>query len=537
MDALKNTLQQFRQLYEKMAVSQRLTLAAVTAMVVAALSMVVMNGRSSGFVPVLYGKTFTTEELINAEQIFKENQLNDFRREGQQLLVPTGNVKQYEAAMLAAGSLTDGWAEELERKHESAGPFTSEKQLQAMKEMALAKALRKIIRALPDIEDGTVIWARSKPGRWPARGSKVTATVSVRPRAGRTLTTPLVQSLRSAVAGMVPDLPAENVTVFDQRTGVSHTAEHDNSIDSQLLNRKKQFEQHYQREIQSALSYIPEVLVTVHVDLDDLKSSVEREQVLDKSRSVALSTEEQRVSDTFRQQASAAEPGVASNAPRNLTQQRAPDKSRTIDRSDTSSVTIPSFKVLEKEFLAAMPKAVQLSISIPESYYDAVAARKAGTDPAAADAPAPKADDQLRTEINQQAMAVASKLIPAGSIAEEAINVGSYVNVDQEIVEPEIPLSITMTEIVSEWGGAVALGLLAIWAVRMVSKSAGAPAPAEDQSPLELPPLQTAAESTPESEKERSPQDVSERDELQSIVKDNPEMAAAVLSRWLRAAG
>ena len=49
---------------------------------------------------------------------------------------------------------------------------------------ALERLDADVLRALPDIEQASVKWARSNPGRWPNTQTKVTALVSVRPRGG-----------------------------------------------------------------------------------------------------------------------------------------------------------------------------------------------------------------------------------------------------------------------------------------------------------------------------------------------------------------
>ena len=78
------------------------------------------------------------------------------------------------------------------KQFESLGPFTTDRQRQEMKEALLLQELRRMIEAVPDIEHARVAVANS--GRRVSFGQKprVTANVTVKPRAGRERPTGIV---------------------------------------------------------------------------------------------------------------------------------------------------------------------------------------------------------------------------------------------------------------------------------------------------------------------------------------------------------
>ena len=160
MDALKRTWQQIAPLFAAMSPSQRLTLVAVPVVLLAAFGVLVWQGKTSSYVPLSWGKVFAVDELRSAEQTLIEAGLNDFRTEGQRILVPAGKVEQYNAALLVDGNLPSDSMSEFEKQFEKASVFTSREQLLAHKEIALQNALRKVLLALPDIDDARLIWAR-----------------------------------------------------------------------------------------------------------------------------------------------------------------------------------------------------------------------------------------------------------------------------------------------------------------------------------------------------------------------------------------
>lgn len=537
MDTLRNSLQQFLRLFQEMTPSQRGTLIAVPLMVLAGFGLLMYRSGTSSYVPLSWGKSFTPEELMLAEQTLVDAGLTDFRTQGRRVLVPAGQVERYNAALLEGGTLPSNWGAELEKQFEGDGIFSSDRQQQARKDIALAKELRRIIRAVPDIEDANVIWARSQGReRWPYQRQTVTATVNVLPRRNRPLSPQLIHSLRMAVANMVPDLKPEDVAVFDQSTGTSHTADReDDPFGSKLLARIKEFEQLHQQKIYGHLAaYIPDVLVSVNVELDNLKRLTERTQALG-SKTVELQLDEAIRNEQFTQQPSRSEPGAVSNRPLELRGTAGTQRSETISATNTSSRSVPQeLTISERELTAAMPRAVQVSVSIPRDYYRQVVLQRKGSGPASGAAEVAEEDIQkVKAEVDADVRATVSKLIPSGS-PDTAVTVTSHTRIDREPPPADVPLTEMIGDGLSRWGGAVGLVLFAAWALRAVAKSMPKPPPVE-AAPLPLSELRLAADDAAEPAGEPSAS-ATEHDRLQSLVRDNPELAAAVIGRWIQTA-
>ncbi|MEX0715953.1 MAG: hypothetical protein WD066_05170 [Planctomycetaceae bacterium] len=542
MEALKRTSNQFLELFGSMTPSQRGTLIVVPLLLAGAFAMLLFRETStSSYVPLSWGKVFTTEELIHAEQTLREKGLGKFRREGAQILAPAGEAEQYNAALLANGGLPSQPLSEFEKQLDKRfSIWTGAAQLQAMKDIALEKEINRTLQAVNEIQSASVKWARSGGGgRFSRNDSRVTATVSVKPRPGSEVSSPLVRSLQGAVAAMIPDLRAQDVTVFDLGTGESHVR--NDSSDPQgneFLARTRQFQDEFRREVRSALSYIPEVLVTVKVDLDNLKSSVARQQLLDPKKSVPLRVIESTRTSSSNRGPSSTEPGQIPNQPRSLAPTGGNATAQSLSEQDTESLSAPSFEITEKELETAIPQAVQVSVAIPEDYYRAIAAQQAGGTEVAATsgtAAAPATGPvKTQADVERDVKATVAAVIGA---TEDKVTVTSYVRVDGEVPEFEPSTMDTVGELASQWGGAAGLGLFATWALWMVArggsrsaKDAGGAAPSP--APAPFPPFDDDEEETP---LPRAPEPTA-RDRLQVSVRDNPEMAAAVLSKWIQAA-
>jgi flagellar M-ring protein FliF len=543
MDLLQRLTKQFLELYRSMAPSQRGTLIAVPLLVIGGFFVLLWQNRTGSEAALSFGKVFTTEEIIPAEEALRRSGLKEFRRVGQQIMVPANEVDRYNAALLEFDALPTDLGSQMLKQLESMGPFSTDKQRQEMKEAMLLQELRRMLRAVPDVEDARVVVANAgKKSTW-ANKSRVTATVQVKPRGGRELSQKLVHALRSAVASMVPDLSPDHVTVFDPVHGVSYTGDAaDDPFDSKLMQRIREFTQHYEQKIRSDLDYIPHVGVTVQVDLENVKSSVTRSQTVDPKKIAPLATIEKTSSDNLQQRTPRGQPGVSSNrgGARIADLSTGTDRTQQLTESETNTVNGVSFEVTEKALIAAMPKAVQVSISIPRGYYRDVALQRAAID----GQPGTKADSAaveekalaIEKEVLEDVKKSVAKLVPAGSVSEEVISVKSVDRLPTIDVEPTIPWTERGLQLGREWAGAIGLAMFAAWVLWQLRKlnPAATVASAPDLDAIEAQRHKLA--SATDSGAEDRPKEPTRRDLIQTLVRDNPEMTASVIGKWLQAA-
>ncbi len=537
MDALRRTYEQFVRLFRAMTPSQRAVFVAVPLLLAAGFGFLMFGRGSSSYVPLSWGKVFTLEERIRAEQTLNEAGLTDFHTKGQLIMVPRDEVDRYNAALMRNGALPANALEEWEAKLEQNSLFASTRQLEQMKEIGRAKLIREMIRPIPEIEDVQVFWARgtSRPGLGGGR-PRVTATASVRPRAGYELSMDLVRSLRSAVANMVPDLREEDVVILDQRTGKSYTVETDDPLGDGVLRRIREFEELYRRRITQALDFIPNVLVSVNVDLENLRRSIRRMQTLESKSPVELVSETRSRTETSSRKPTAVEPGVRPNSGRELAASAGPEETSNRTESDAKTVSVPAKSTITEDELAGlMPKAVQVNVSIPRDYYRSVAIKNGlseGTtdeERAKFNAELQKIEQEVVSEIEQ----IVARNIPADS-PQGAYHVGSYTRVDLEEPEIEIPLTTTIGHTLTQWGSAIGLAVFALWALWMLNRSLRTLSVSEEEEDEALP-AQASVEAASE-QTEEEPRETNPRDQLQAVVRDNPELAAAVLRRWIQSA-
>jgi flagellar M-ring protein FliF len=128
--------------------------------------------------------------------------------------------------------------------------------------------------------------------------------------------------------------------------------------------------------------------------------------------------------------------------------------------------------------------------------------------------------------------------LPATGTAADLISVASYDRLETAEAPPEPSLMVQASEILTHWGGPAALAIFALWALWMLNRSLKSlpqePAPAlsgasAGAGSAASAALAVAAAPAPEPENKEP----TRRDKLQTLVRDNPEMAASVLTRWL----
>jgi flagellar M-ring protein FliF len=549
---MRRTFEQFLAVFNSLAPSQRITFAAISVLIPAGFLFFAWNGSSSSMVALSFGKVFSLDEMRNAEQALKEAGLTKFHSEGRQILAPASEVEKYNAALLQSGSLPSHWAEELEKKLESTNPFmSSSENLRQTREALLGKHLVRMILGSSDFEDADVLWTPLSTSR--SRFSKETrmkATIVVKPKAGHEMTTRQIQALRDAVTFAIPDLKPTDVTVYDQRKGESYTPDSENDpLSGKTLALLRESSQLYEKRIKDALAHItPDIVVTVNVDVDPTQRSVTQTVRYDPKRSLEQTQTEQKKTERYRQQPVQAEPGVKSNQPRALASSPGTSQDRTLQDESTTTIRTPGGEAAYTEAIPALPKVVTVSVLIPEDYYTkAVDLEKAAAGQSKSGAG--RTVEKIRDETEQAVKNIVAGAIPMdpANPNPKQITVSSYVRIKE--APPEIRTSTvdTITSLISQWGSAVGLGIFALWALWMLRstmpKSAATtpPAASSPEAPLapSLPgsPLQTATvESAGAPLEEEPPPTLNDRDLVQTMVRDNPEMAVAIIGKWLQSA-
>ena len=282
MDELRRHAAPLVDRWQRLARGQRIAMVAV--LIASAVGFCfLLNHSSDNWQPIADGREFSTSELAAIQSAWRQAGLKAFRRDNRKLLVPSADMARYTAALPKSQRDDSDSGDERGPSIAKANLFTSHEQLEQIKDNDLRATLRRHLKAIPAIADADVIWARGKGRSAFASRSKVTATINVLPEDGHDLTPELAQSLRAAVAGMIPDLSADDIVVLDQSTGLTVSNDSEQLIVEQRHRQQERLARQLESRIAAALAHFPNT--TVQAKLVERRSRKVDESLRDSNSS------------------------------------------------------------------------------------------------------------------------------------------------------------------------------------------------------------------------------------------------------------
>jgi len=281
------------------------------------------------------------------------------------------------------------------------------------------------------------------------------------------------------------------------------------------------------------------VVVTVGVTLEKEEDTTKRQLKLD-PKPVVIGQSSTTENEMVREKRRNAEPGGNPNVPVQV--QNRPDanagreREMSLEESQKQLITGGEESVGKVQGLRVLTSTA--TVTVPESFYREQLQQQGVTAPAA-EAPATE-HQQYREKILAEEAKHKPKIMAAVAAhlrAPEGVDPTTFAKV---ISAPWTPPSVIegpgmmdmAGDVVHSYGRSIGLGLFALAALFMLNRSMkGVPAtPEPDLEAILNPPQPPQPE---EKVREPEPLPPSRRDDVQFLVQDNPEMAAAVLNKWL----
>lgn len=530
MDALTTTLAQLRDLFRRMSVGQQAVVLAVPSLLLIAFVWLIIRSPESPLVPVALGKTMSAEQLASAEAVLREHGLSEFQRQGDQLCVPADRVDDYNAALLLHGGLPDDLSSDWNQTLESTSLFTTRAQLDELKESDLKNELARIIQAVPGIAQATVRWADESPAERFSRQQKRKATVFVVPERETVLSEDLVHALRHGVASAVSDLEPDHVTVFDVKAGRAFTQTTGSGAwGAQAVQTANELSRVLKQRLADRLSYIDGIRIGVFVNVDEVQRFLPASTGRPVSGSTAVAPEPAaRVANANRTVLSA---GMVSNPTREL-RIEAPSGPRDVSEFE-GTTSGGSRRQFVEHALMTLQDSVQVTVGIPKSYYFRIMeleGHRPGNEAAQQRAYQRALEQKQRNVESEVAQTVASIL--GGRSAD--VHVNSIVDTEQLERLSRPPVVSGWEDRVRNWGGACGLGLLALLAFRSLTQHLNSDQRTAGRSQGTAPEFESQSQDRLYSEAAETQESLeSRRERVESVVRQRPEMAAALLSRWI----
>jgi flagellar M-ring protein FliF len=557
MDFLNQAFSQVRELVQSMTPAARVTSALLVGVIAVSLGFLVKQNSAGPDSYLFNGESLPPAEADRVEAAIAQKKLNGWQRDGNRIKVPRGQMAEYLAAVAEAGALPANH-ETIIQQALDLGPFVDDKTRRERLKAAREQQLSMIISSMDGIEEAKVIYDVVE-ARGLSREGRASATVSVKPSSGESLDPQKMKMIRKAVAGAIANLKVENVVVINLSDGNSFGQEiSPENFDTPYFQHRVAFERHMKGNIEGLLSHIPGVRIEVTAELSPTLSSetrtvaTEGEPAAMRESSQTRATETQHVNDGGR-------PGLVAQGP---SRGNDPVQSVTVRNTETDEATESNLFIPTKDELLTeaglVPQHVRAAVSVPTNYLVQMyreRQRRKGEDPNAA-LPADINDtlQLLRKEVENDVKGIVVPLLPK-ELAQN--NFSDVVVSFFETLTPEPIEAPTMAGNAMVWASqnfnTLTMAGVALFSLVMLrSLVKGIPPTDPVAGGSTAPTLAIAGGTSPTGDAEASDEvegaedsrprlklkkGKSLRDELTSLVKDDPDSAAAILRTWISNAG
>lgn len=368
----------------------------------------------------------------------------------------------------------------------------------------------------------------------------------------------VAEAAADTVARAVPGLKRENVAVMIDGLSIQIRPRDASVIggSSDLLDAYVAYETQYARKIEERFRYIPGLQVQVKVKLNTEDKSEIRD-VVDPTQTVQLAIDETTKKSDTREPTAGGEPGAASNIGMTATATAATPGSTSEESSQTKNTVDYGKSRVTIRTPAGDPSVAGITIGVPRSYISAV---WKSTNPGSQSEPSA---DALKEIADRTLADIAEGVQKLMSIPESQISVAEFLDVPATVamggafgvVATGGSTAGEAAGLIGSYGREIGVGVLALVSLFMVSrlvKKSAPPAPIpppvdEDEEEERrnavnrLEPNEMLAGEVMEGGPVLLGQELDEEavegkqilEQVQSLVKDNPDAAALLVKRWL----
>jgi flagellar biosynthesis/type III secretory pathway M-ring protein FliF/YscJ len=548
MDVLKVQLERIRQQLAGLSATQRMLAATLVAIMSFTLYYAVHFASTPDMSPVL-DQSLGDADIAKIVQDLQSHGI-PYSVSGGRVLVPTDRKMEAVAELMYATVLPHDSESAFEELNKELNPFSPPSERDDMRVEVTQREVAQIIRQWPDVADATVLINAKDKER--IEGSiPPSATVSITMRDGSTVSKKLVMAAADSVVGAVSGLTRGQVSVIID--GVSHRLpDADNSTaggDDDYMSLQQQNEARWEDKVRELFAAdIPGLCVTVNCDVDNSSTS-EDSQVYDGKATLVKEVEsEDHTTDVTGSAAGGGEAGAGANTSASINGGGGGGGTTVSSSEDTTSKSqvFPGGTKKHIETPAGKAKVLSATVRVPRSHMIAVFKTSSPTvdpDEAAIQATATAELLKIRGDVKNC----------LGLDSDSALSVEMYADPSQSAmsamaVAAAPSSSATSIAGVSRYAKEIAIGVLAVVSLfmmsNMVKKATPAPVivppPVEEETPI----LGGAEALAGEASFTNTTLDGMELDEdavrnqqmldqVTTMVKENPDGAAALVKRWL----
>lgn len=557
MNLISQIGEQIKQLFASMTPSARIMAGLMLGTIVVSLGWIFASPGGSSTENLL-GGSFTNDQLDRMEAAFGEAQLRGYSREGRQIKIPTGEKDQYLRALQASNAMPKTWGSEMDEALAGGNIFESSEKLSMRHRTAREREMAAIIERIPGIEFAAVSFDEKRTGF--LRETDRVCSIYVQGPFNQEIGSSLLKKISKLASSTFAGLPEDRIGVFDLGSTNFYQASSDPNAagENPYLTNQMQWEEYFTEKASAVLQDYGAVQLSVFVELDPTLEE-ESERLQYDPTAIALEVSASRTDSENQRAAAGGRPGanpnaVATNEPATLSAAGI-DQSSKVKKSEENQRSVAGHEAIRTRVAGLVPKKVNVSVGIPESYYQRVWAFRNPS--AEGEDPVPLLDAdlaKLKIEVEESVRKAVEGMpvgVRPGETADPDIAVYSY---------PDLPLTPiagpTMTEnalgwLSTSWSTVALLGVLLVSLGMMFSwiksqgtaetdkkfaEGFGLEVPEYMGDELELSDLDSdglAADGSGRAKPEFEVTGAEMKDDLSTLIKDNPDAAVNLLKTWI----
>ncbi|MCH8251766.1 MAG: hypothetical protein IID36_04875 [Planctomycetes bacterium] len=360
MDRLRQLIAQINAQLSVLNTSQRVALGLCAALIVVSILWLLQWSTAPDMVPIVSQK-MTYDQLDAAEEALDAKGAT-YEVRGNRIFARSVDKHDLIRVLHTGGALPEGAPFDINKMLADESPFQSPEARRRNYWIALGNEFAKVIATYNGVRTAHVFITAKSKRRLGAPNVVPTASVSLAMTAGRTPSREMVDGVAGLVAGGVPGLKKQNVTITDAGGRAYRVPDEDETAGFGYHDEIRKQESRYLGKILEKLSYIPGVRATVTVELDRDK----RVTIKNEYSEAELKTETTK-SETMGSGGQPAESGVQPNTGTALT---AGGGSRTSTKDDTTTENFDP-KLIVSETVESgryAVKRVLATVGIPRSF-------------------------------------------------------------------------------------------------------------------------------------------------------------------------
>lgn len=562
MNQFNQFIQQMRSLFEGMTPQSKL-MAILLVIGIGVSSVFLIQGSVTGSGTMVYlldGKPLSEEALDKIEFALGSSGLRGFERVGNRIRVPKASSDVYYKAISEGKAIPDGMGNAVEKALNSGSMLDNTQTTQAKYLFGKLKDLSDAIKRMdPLIQDAYITYDEKRAGFSGDR--KQTASVAIQTKGSKELGGDRRRAIISFVEKSFAGLKQSDIALYCNGETMIASDDPISMQQSKYYQLKRQQEQEYRIRAEKLLTDYGNVRLDVNVELDPMASE-ETETLSFNEKPTKIQSATSKKDAKSQRMQTGGRPGTDPNAISNKGQSLSnPDQNMESKEQFESEKSVTGNTLTKKETVGHQTTRVSVSISIPFSYYRKAATykwRELNPTKQASEMPemTPADLNSIQKETERSIQGKIDPLLPKVAAGEDKfprVTVDSYT--DFPVQEPPAA-SLATTSLMwlsQSWQTLALIGLVlaALLSLRGFAKTIpasndrdferGFDLPLDDAVDIDLSSL-TDDENDPFDPQAEGGETVPPRlrttggdikNELTSMVRENPDAAATMLRNWI----